>query len=109
MNIVIKGLLVILWLLAVPGAAGGIVLFENEKKSPGMCLLAGYLLMFSVAELMILPMIWANLPLHILKYSFAGVMIVLALVGMILLYKDIKVSAAGNAEKYLCIFWWQQY
>ena len=43
MNIVIKGLLVILWLLAVPGAAGGIVLFENEKKSPGMCLLAGYL------------------------------------------------------------------
>ena len=36
MNIVIKGLLVILWLLAVPGAAGGIVLFENEKKSPGM-------------------------------------------------------------------------
>lgn len=43
MNIVIKGLLVILWLLAVPGAAGGIVLFENEKKSPGMSLLAGYL------------------------------------------------------------------
>ena len=99
MSIVIKGLLVILWLLAVPGAAGGIVLFENEKKSPGMCLLAGYLLMFSVAELMILPMIWANLPLHILKYSFAGVMIVLTLVGMILLYKDKGHKSFGSGKR----------
>ena len=73
MNMVIKCLLAALWLLAVPWAAGGTVFYKSKKKSMGMYLLAGYLLMFSVAELMILPMMWAKLSLHILEYSFAGV------------------------------------
>lgn len=60
MNMVIKCLLAALWLLAVPWAAGGTVFYKSKKKSMGMYLLAGYLLMFSVAELMILPMMWAN-------------------------------------------------
>ena len=55
MNMVIKCLLAALWLLAVPWAAGGTVFYKSKKKSMGMYLLAGYLLMFSVAELMILP------------------------------------------------------
>ena len=81
MNMVIKCLLAALWLLAVPWAAGGTVFYKSKKKSMGMYLLAGYLLMFSVAELMILPMMWAKLSLHILEYSFAGVMAVAAVAG----------------------------
>lgn len=69
MNMVIKCLLAAFWLLAVPWAAGGVVLYKSKKKSMGMYLLAGYLLMFSVAELMILPMMWVKLSLHILEYS----------------------------------------
>ncbi len=99
MSLVVKGLLVVLWLLAVPGAAGGAVLYKNEKRSPGMCLLAGYLLMFSVAEILTLPMIWAKLPLHILKYSFAGVMTAFALIGIILLCKDKKQKSFGGGKQ----------
>ena len=46
MNMVIKCLLAALWLLAVPWAAGGTVFYKSKKKSMGMYLLAGYLLMF---------------------------------------------------------------
>lgn len=101
MSTLIKGLLVIFWLLAVPWVAGGTVLYKNEKKSPGMCLLAGYLLMLSVTEVLTLPMIWAKLPLHILKYSFAGVMAAFALIGIILLHKehkDKKLKKSGSGK-----------
>ena len=39
-----------------------------------MNLLAGYLMMFSFAEILALAAIWAKLPLHVLKYSLAAVM-----------------------------------
>lgn len=99
MNMMVKGLLVIWWLLAVPTAAGGTLLGRNEKRSPGMCLLSGYLLMFSVAEVMTLPMIWAKLPLHILEYSFAAVMVVLALCGGIFLLKNKGRKNQGSTKK----------
>lgn len=97
MNMVIKCLLAALWLLAVPWAAGGTVFYKSKKKSMGMYLLAGYLLMFSVAELMILPMMWAKLSLHILEYSFAGVMAVAAVAGFIFMCREKRMS--GNGEK----------
>ena len=97
MNMVIKCLLAALWLLAVPWAAGGVVLYKSKKKSMGMYLLAGYLLMFSVAELMILPMMWAKLSLHILEYSFAGVMALAAVAGFIFMCREKRMS--GNDEK----------
>ena len=92
MNMVIKCLLAALWLLAVPWAAGGTVFYKSKKKSMGMYLLAGYLLMFSVAELMILPMMWAKLSLHILEYSFAGVMAVAAVAGFIFMCREKRMS-----------------
>ena len=88
MNMVIKCLLAAFWLLAVPWAAGGVVLYKSKKKSMGMYLLAGYLLMFSVAELMILPMMWVKLSLHILEYSFAGVMALAAVAGFIFMCRE---------------------
>ena len=97
MNMVIKCLLAALWLLAVPWAAGGTVFYKSKKKSMGMYLLAGYLLMFSVAELMILPMMWVKLSLHILEYSFAGVMAVAAVAGFIFMCREKRMS--GNGEK----------
>lgn len=97
MSMLIKCLLAALWLLAVPWAAGGMVLYKNKKKSTGMSLLAGYLLMFSVAELMILPMIWAKLSLRILKYSFAGTMAVAALAGIVFMCREKHLS--GNNKK----------
>lgn len=97
MNMVIKCLLAAFWLLAVPWAAGGVVLYKSKKKSMGMYLLAGYLLMFSVAELMILPMMWVKLSLHILEYSFAGVMALAAVAGFIFMCREKRMS--GNDEK----------
>ena len=94
MNMVIKCLLAAFWLLAVPWAAGGVVLYKSKKKSMGMYLLAGYLLMFSVAELMILPMMWVKLSLHILEYSFAGVMALAAVAGFIFMCREKRMS--GN-------------
>ena len=84
MNMVIKCLLAALWLLAVPWAAGGVVLCKSKKSSMGMNLLAGYLMMFSFAEILALAAIWAKLPLHVLKYSLAAVMASAAVLGIVL-------------------------
>ena len=50
----------------------------------GMNLLAGYLMMFSFAEILALAAIWAKLPLHVLKYSLAAVMASAAVLGIVL-------------------------
>lgn len=107
MNMVFKCLLAGLFLLAVPWASGKILLYKNKKKSPGMCLLTGYLMMFSTAEILTLPMTWAKLPFHILKYSFAGVMAVMALTGIILTFRERYVSGGDSQKKMkLSVYFW---
>lgn len=98
MNMVIKCLLAALWLLAVPWAAGGVVLCKSKKSSMGMNLLAGYLMMFSFAEILALAAIWAKLPLHVLKYSLAAVMASAAVLGIVLALVK-RNGFTGNGEK----------
>lgn len=98
MNMVIKCLLAALWLLAVPWAAGGVVLCKSKKSSMGMNLLAGYLMMFSFAEILVLAAIWAKLPLHVLKYSLAAVMASAAVLGIVLALVK-RNGFTGNGEK----------
>lgn len=64
----------------------------------GMNLLAGYLMMFSFAEILALAAIWAKLPLHVLKYSLAAVMASAAVLGIVpALVK--RNGFTGNGEK----------
>ena len=69
MNMVIKCLLAAFWLLAVPWAAGGVVLCKSKKSSMGMNLLAGYLMMFSFAEILALAAIWSMMAKTIFSMS----------------------------------------
>ena len=107
MSIVIKCLLAGLCLLAVPWASGEILLYKNKKKSPGMRLLTGYLMIFSVTEILTLPMTWAKLPFHILKYSLAGAMAAMALAGTILIFRERYVSSGDSPSKIrIAVYLW---
>ena len=64
----------------------------------GMNLLAGYLMMFSFAEILALAAIWAKLPLHVLKYSLAAVMASAAVLGIVLALVK-RNGFTGNGEK----------
>lgn len=64
----------------------------------GMNLLAGYLMMFSFAEILALAAIWAKLPLHVLKYSLAAVMASAAVLGIVLALVK-QNGFTGNGEK----------
>lgn len=106
MNEMIKMLLAGLWLLAVPWFAGCVVLVKSRKRSSGMCFLAGYLFMFSVMEIMTLPMIYAKLSLHILKYSFAGIMGIMALLGVIVLGRKRKNFDTAEKKVRISVYFW---
>lgn len=83
-----KGLLALIWLIIVPAFAG--VLFFPKKESPtGIdCFLAGYLFLFSLSELLILPMIYFRLPLHILAACYGVLTGAAACAGLVRLVRS---------------------
>lgn len=90
MGFIVKGFLALIWLLAVPTLSG--VLFLPRKEAPTTieCLLTGYIFLFSLFELLVLPMIYFKAPLHILVICFGVLTGVAALAGAFRLAKDKK-------------------
>lgn len=78
---ILKCLLAILWLLIVPVCIGALLKGKKEREGVSACFIKGYLFMFTLAELMILPMIYLDLPLHILVWSYGSVLAVLGFAG----------------------------
>lgn len=87
MEMIWKGILAIFWLVAVPAFAG--IPFLGKKKNrifPEM-ILTGYLILFSVMEILTLPMTWMKMPLHVLTACYGAVSSVLAVWGFFCLKK----------------------
>ncbi|MDO4277127.1 MAG: DUF6077 domain-containing protein [Eubacteriales bacterium] len=87
MNLMIKGLLAVFWLVIVPGAAGAPFLRKKDSYTFGESFLTGYLFLFSAAEILILPMMYFKLPLHILVMAYGGVAFLTALWGSVCLFR----------------------
>ena len=72
MGIVIKGVLALFWLIVIPAAVG--IHFTGKKHlSFPEVFLSGYLILFSVMELLTLVMIYWKVPLHSLTAVYGCV------------------------------------
>ena len=90
----IKLVLAGFWLVLIPATAGAPLAKRKKDYTLGESFLTGILLMFAVAEILILPAIYINMSLHTVTVVFAAVMIVFAVYGLWELQKDVKMHAA---------------
>ena len=86
----VKGLLIILWFIAVPFAMGSLPVFQTGKKENSWLsrLVCGYALMFAFFEVLALPMIFAGLSFAVLKYIYSAVCIVLSIMALLKIRKN---------------------
>ena len=89
MGFIFKGMLSVIWLMVLPWLAG-VFYFRRQIRHWSEYLLAGYVLLFAVTELLCLTAIFAGLPLHVLVVAYALVSVLLAVGGIRVLYKNKK-------------------
>lgn len=90
MRMIIKGLLAGIWLLLIPAAAGLPLLRKKETVTLSESFMAGYLALFSLMEVLALPMIFFEMPLHILTGVYGALAVLLALAGCVCLKKRME-------------------
>lgn len=103
-----KGLLALLWLLVVPAAAGALLFRNKEKPTLTDRFFAGYLLLFSLAELLTLLMMFLNLPLQSLVACYGTLVGLLAIGGAmrtLQLWRPCKQAFVTNLRSTSLFFW----
>lgn len=100
MNLAVKGLLAGFWLLFVPTAAG--IPFFRKKTGYlfSECFFTGYLFLFAMAELLILPLLCLDVPLHTLVLIFGLLAGAAALYGAICFLRNIR----SNTQRFFQTF-----
>lgn len=99
MGMIIKGILAIFWLAVVPAFAGIPVLGKKRNGNIAEIMLTGYLVLFSVTELLTLPMTWLKMPLHVLTVSYGAIALALGIWGLFCL-KSQKPLARLREKKF---------
>lgn len=87
MGIVVKGILAGIWLILIPGSAGQIFLWKKKDAALAEGLLSGYLLMFSLMEILVFPLIYFKAPLHILVGIYGILLVAAAAAGLAVTWK----------------------
>ena len=78
----------VLWLVIVPGCLGlGCIRYYNKKENWILLLLSGYLVIWGSFEILILPMIYFRISLHVAVYIFMILYLISAAVGLCINYK----------------------
>lgn len=75
MSLIIKGLLALFWLVLTPACAGIAFLRKKNSYTLGECFFSGYLFLFSVSELLILPATYFHIPLHCVVLAIGGILV----------------------------------
>lgn len=88
MEMAVKGILAVFWLVIVPMAVGRLPFVKRQQPLLTERFLAGYLVLFSTMEILALPMIFAKLPLHILITSYGVLALFLAAGGIFVTLKQ---------------------
>lgn len=72
MGMILKGVLALFWLLVIPFAVGILFFHNRQARRAGEYVLTGYTVMLAMMEILALPMIYLNLPLHVLVVVYGG-------------------------------------
>lgn len=98
MGMALKGILAVFWLLLVPAAAGAPLLRKKDGYTLGECFLMGWICLLALSELLILPMMYGRLPLHILTASYGVLAVLIGAAGAWRLFRDRR-EAAGRIRQ----------
>ena len=82
MEIAVKGILAVFWLVLVPIAVGRLPFIKGRQPLLLERFLVGYLILFSLMEILALPMIFLKMPLHVLTISYGAAILLLAAGGI---------------------------
>lgn len=87
MHFTIKALLAAFWLIFVPTASGAFFLRKKEQYTLCESFLVGYLFVFAAAQLLTVPMLFADFPLHILVICYGLISCIFTLLGLFCMKK----------------------
>lgn len=87
MAMLIKGITAIFFLLFVPAATGCVFLKKNESFEAAKAYVSGYLCIFAVAELLLLPCIYLKMSLNFFSLIYLMCCLCLSVLGLIRLYQ----------------------
>lgn len=104
MGTMIKGIMAMFWLVVIPAMVGIPFTGRKHPKLPEI-FLSGYLMLFTIMEVLTLPMIFLKMPLHILTASYGIIAVVLALWGCISLKKKNLLLSLKERERPSIYFW----
>ena len=90
MHTIIKALLAVFWLVLIPTASGAFLLRKKQQASPGEQFLFGWLFFFAAAELLTVPMLFLNVPLHVLTLAFATITVLAAAAGVSVIHRKAR-------------------
>lgn len=96
MGMMIKGILALFWLVGIPAVAG-IPFTEKKECSLSEAFINGYLILFTIMEVLALPMIFLKMPLHVLTATYGLLSAGLAVAGIVFLKK--KKSSSDLLKK----------
>ena len=108
MNLAVKGLLAGFWLFLIPTAAGIPFLQKKNNYTLSECFFTGYLFLFAMAELLIMPLLCLDAPLHILVLLFGLLAGSVSVCGAIRFFRNINdhVRSLIPAVRNFSIFFW---
>lgn len=87
MDVLLKAGLAAVWLILFPAVIGSVFECRKETFSAAGCFVKGYLVMFTLAEILILPMIYINGSFRTLTWIYGGI---LCLIFGVAVFKLIK-------------------
>lgn len=108
MGMAVKGVLAFLWLVLVPAGVGGCFTRKKTDYTLGESFLMGYVLLFAMSEVLILPLLFAGAALHVLTAAYGILSGAAAVWGGICLFKERTriVSGAGKGIKKATPYLW---
>ena len=122
MEMAMKGILAVFWLILVPVAVGRLPFVKRRQPLLTERFVSGYLILFSIMEVLTLPMTFLKMPLHVLVISYGSIALILALTGVFVTVKakdTIRLSGIFDREKiyfwialililhrWQCVFYW---
>lgn len=106
MGMAIKGILAVFWLVFVPAGAGRLLFIKRRQPLFIERFLGGYLMLFSVMEILALPMIFLKMPLHILTAVYGTVTLILTGAGIfVTVSKKDRMRLSGVLAKENIYLW----
>ena len=106
MEIAVKGILAVFWLVLVPIAVGRLPFIKRRQPLLLERFLVGYLILFSLMEILALPMIFLKMPLHVLTISYGAAILLLAAGGIFVTVrqKDRFCRPDTSWKEYICLW-----